>query len=80
MRPTLRNYKETPERVVKTKEGGELYVVKQWLASDVWSYCCPREWGAAYPLPSYLESNTETAELCMSSMLKSYPQDTATGC
>ncbi|MEP8111074.1 hypothetical protein ABKS10_23525 [Aeromonas caviae] len=51
------------ERVVKTKEGGELYVVKQWLASDVWELLLSSGMGAAYPLPSYLESNTETAEL-----------------
>ncbi|MFM5361646.1 phosphoadenosine phosphosulfate reductase [Aeromonas veronii] len=51
------------ERVVKTKEGGELYVVKQWLASDVWELLLSSGMGPAYPLPSYLESNTETAEL-----------------
>ncbi|NMU18717.1 phosphoadenosine phosphosulfate reductase, partial [Vibrio parahaemolyticus] len=51
------------DRVIKTKDGGELYVVKNWLASDVWEFLLSAGMGSAYPLPSYLESNVTTAEL-----------------
>ncbi len=43
--------------------GGELYVIKNWLASDVWEFLLSCGSAAQYPLPSYLESNSETAEM-----------------
>lgn len=51
------------DRVIKTKDGGELYVVKNWLASDVWEFLLSSGMGSTYPLPSYLESNVATADL-----------------
>jgi len=42
------------DRVIKTKDGAELYVVKNWLASDVWEFLLSAGMGSKYPLPSYL--------------------------
>ncbi|EDG1208950.1 phosphoadenosine phosphosulfate reductase family protein [Escherichia coli] len=50
--------------VVKKRGGdGELYPIKNWLASDIWEYLLSSGSAAQYPLPSYLVSNTETAEM-----------------
>lgn len=50
-------------KVVNTKHGGELYVIKHWLMSDVWDFLLSSGADAKYPLPSYLASNNTTAQL-----------------
>ncbi|EFO7033548.1 phosphoadenosine phosphosulfate reductase family protein [Salmonella enterica] len=51
-------------QVVKKRGGdGELYPVKNWLASDIWEYLLSSGASTNYPLPSYLDSNKETAEM-----------------
>ncbi|ELM1533934.1 phosphoadenosine phosphosulfate reductase family protein [Salmonella enterica] len=51
-------------QVVKKRGGdGELYPVKNWLASDIWEYLLSSGASPHYPLPSYLDSNKETAEM-----------------
>ncbi|MDM2765676.1 phosphoadenosine phosphosulfate reductase [Citrobacter sp. Cpo150] len=50
-------------KVKKVRDGGELYAIKNWLASDVWEFLLSCGENASYPLPSYLESNNETAEV-----------------
>lgn len=50
--------------VVKKRGGdGELYPVKNWLASDIWEYLLSSGSSSQYPLPSYLANNHETAEM-----------------
>ncbi|MGP8592346.1 phosphoadenosine phosphosulfate reductase domain-containing protein [Salmonella enterica subsp. enterica serovar Typhimurium] len=51
------------DTVVKKRDGGELYPVKNWLATDVWEFLLSCGTGSQYPLPSYLENNNETAEM-----------------
>lgn len=51
------------DSVVKGRQGGELYPVKNWLASDVWDYLLMSGADPRYPLPSYLSDNLETAEM-----------------
>ncbi|SAE39815.1 PUA domain (predicted RNA-binding domain) [Enterobacter hormaechei] len=51
------------DTVVKGRQGGELYPVKNWLASDVWDYLLMSGADPRYPLPSYLSDNLETAEM-----------------
>jgi hypothetical protein len=41
-------------KVVITKHGGELYVIKHWLMSDVWDFLLSSGADAKYPLPSYI--------------------------
>jgi 3'-phosphoadenosine 5'-phosphosulfate sulfotransferase (PAPS reductase)/FAD synthetase len=55
--------KGNADRVIKGRDGGELYPIKNWLASDVWEYLLSSGSEPQYPLPSYLGSNTETAEM-----------------
>lgn len=50
-------------QVVKKRGGGELYPVKNWLASDIWEFLLSCGASMSHPLPSYLDSNTETAEM-----------------
>ncbi|PPY14225.1 phosphoadenosine phosphosulfate reductase [Cronobacter sakazakii] len=51
-------------QVIKKRGGdGELYPVKNWLASDIWEYLLSSGASAHYPLPSYLDSNKETAAM-----------------
>ncbi|WP_050569758.1 phosphoadenosine phosphosulfate reductase family protein [Dickeya sp. NCPPB 3274] len=49
--------------VIKTREGGELYAIKNWRAEDVWEFLLSCGNRVDYPLPSYLPDNTETAEM-----------------
>ncbi|WP_303745432.1 phosphoadenosine phosphosulfate reductase family protein [Enterobacter hormaechei] len=55
--------KGSASQVKKVRDGGELYVIKNWLASDVWEFLLSCGAAASYPLPSYLENNSETAEM-----------------
>ncbi len=55
--------KGSSDQVRKVRDGGELYAIKNWLASDVWEFLLSCGSADSYPLPSYLESNVETAEM-----------------
>ncbi|MEX9871169.1 phosphoadenosine phosphosulfate reductase family protein [Providencia huaxiensis] len=46
-----------------TKEGGELYPIRHWLQGDVWEFLLSAGSASKYLLPSYLDSNNDTAEL-----------------
>ncbi|EMX5186425.1 phosphoadenosine phosphosulfate reductase family protein [Citrobacter freundii] len=51
-------------RVIKKHGGdGELYPVKNWLASDIWEFLLSSGSSSHYHLPSYLVNNNETAEM-----------------
>ena len=51
------------DRVFVSKEGGKLYAIKNWLATDVWEFLLSSGSESRYVLPSYLPNNMETAEL-----------------
>lgn len=51
-------------QVIKKHGGdGELYPVKNWLASDIWEFLLSSGSSSHYHLPSYLVNNNETAEM-----------------
>ena len=51
-------------QVIKKHGGdGELYPVKNWLASDIWEFLLSSGSSSHYHLPSYLVNNLETAEM-----------------